>query len=79
MKDSTTHKVKELEQKIRELEQAVGQKQIKIDYLEKTMEIAQTELIIDVYTKKIIGDGFKDQQGTSYTSFRQGQPGQCLR
>src|SRR4051812_37275060 len=33
MKDSSTNKVKELEQRIRELEQAVGQKQIKIDFL----------------------------------------------
>lgn len=48
MKDSSTNKVKELEQKIRELEQAVGQKQIKIDYLEKMMDIAKTELNIDI-------------------------------
>jgi len=48
MKESSTNKVKELEQKVRELEQAVGQKQIKIDYLEKMMEIAKTELNIDI-------------------------------
>jgi len=48
MKDSSINKVKALEQKIRELEQAVGQKQIKIDYLEKMMEIAKTELNIDI-------------------------------
>lgn len=48
MKESNIDKVKELEQKIKELEQAVGQKQIKIDYLEKMMEIAKTELNIDI-------------------------------
>lgn len=48
MKESNINKVKELEQKVRELEQAVGQKQIKIDYLEKMMEIAKTELNIDI-------------------------------
>lgn len=48
MKESSVNKVKELEQKIRELEQAVGQKQIKIDYLERMMEIAKTELDIDI-------------------------------
>lgn len=48
MKESSANKVKELEQKVRELEQAVGQKQIKIDYLEKMMEIAKTELNIDI-------------------------------
>jgi|SRR5690606_263400 transposase-like protein len=48
MKESSINKVKELEQKVRELEQAVGQKQIKIDYLEKMMDIAKTELNIDI-------------------------------
>jgi transposase len=48
MKDSSITKVRALEQKIRELEQAVGQKQIKIDYLEKMMDIAKTELNIDI-------------------------------
>jgi len=48
MKESSMNKVKELEQKVRELEQAVGQKQIKIDYLEKMMDIAKTELNIDI-------------------------------
>lgn len=48
MKESSINKVKELEQKVRELEQAVGQKQIKIDYLEKMMDIAKTELNVDI-------------------------------
>ena len=48
MKDSSVDKMKELERKIKELEQAVGQKQIKIDYLEKIIDIANDELKIDI-------------------------------
>jgi transposase len=48
MKDSSIEKMKELELKVRELEQAVGQKQIKIDYLEKIIDIANDELKIDI-------------------------------
>jgi transposase-like protein len=48
MKDSTSKKVKELEKKVKELERMVGQKQIKIDFLEKMMEIAKEELNIDI-------------------------------
>lgn len=48
MKDSSDKKLKELEQKIKDLEQIVGQKQIKIDYLEKMIDIAKDELDIDI-------------------------------
>ena len=48
MKESNVEKMKELELKVRELEQAVGQKQIKIDYLEKMIGIANDELKIDI-------------------------------
>jgi transposase-like protein len=48
MKDSSTQKLKALEQKIKELERTVGQKQIQIDYLEKIIDIAKTELDIDI-------------------------------
>ena len=48
MKESSTNKLKQLEQKVKELERAVGQKQIKIDYLEKMMDIAKDELNIDI-------------------------------
>jgi transposase-like protein len=48
MSDSKTQKIKDLEAKIMELEQAVGRKQIKIDYLEKMMDIAKEELGYDV-------------------------------
>lgn len=48
MKDSSEAKLKEMEQRIRDLERMVGQKQIKIDYLEKMIEIAKTDLDIDI-------------------------------
>lgn len=47
-KSSTMSKVKALEKRIKELEQAVGQKQIKIDYLEKMIDIAKDEFQIDI-------------------------------
>jgi transposase len=48
MKKSNMNKVKMLEQRVRELEQMVGQKQVKIEYLEKMMDLAQSELSIDI-------------------------------
>lgn len=45
---SGTQKMKALEKRIAELERAVGQKQIKIEYLEKMIEIAKTDLNIDI-------------------------------
>lgn len=48
MKDSSSKKMKELEARVKELESAVGRKQIMIDYLEKMMEIAKEEFDIDI-------------------------------
>ncbi len=48
LKQSSMKKLSELEKKVKELEQIVGQKQIKIDYLEKMIEIAKDELQIDI-------------------------------
>lgn len=48
MKDSSTKKLKFLEQRIKELERIVGQKQIRIDYLEKMIELAEEDLEIDI-------------------------------
>jgi transposase len=48
MKDSNQNKLKELQIRLKELEQIVGQKQIKIDYLEKMIDIAKQELDIDI-------------------------------
>ncbi len=48
MKDSSDLKVKELEERIKELESVIGRKQIKIDFLEKMMDIAKEDLNIDL-------------------------------
>jgi len=48
MKDSQQQKLKELSNQVKELEQIVGQKQIVIDYLEKMIELAKTDLNIDL-------------------------------
>ena len=47
-KMSSSKKLKELQARIKELEQKVGQKQIMIDYLETMMEVAKEELNIDI-------------------------------
>jgi len=47
-KMSNTKKIKELEDKVKELERIIGVKQINIDFLEKMMEIAKEEYDIDI-------------------------------
>ena len=51
MKQSSSLKLKELSQKVKDLERIVGQKQIKIDYLEKIIDIAKDEFDIDIKKK----------------------------
>ena len=51
MKQSSTAKLKALEQRIKELEKIVGQKQIKIDFLEEMINVAKEELKIDIKKK----------------------------
>jgi transposase len=46
--ESSEHKLKAMQKKIEDLERAVGQKQIAIDYLEKMIDLAQSELGIDI-------------------------------
>ena len=48
MKDSQAHKMKRMETRIKELEQAVGQKQMNIDYLEKMIDLAKEHYDIDI-------------------------------
>ena len=48
MKGSSTNRIKELEQKVKELERIVGVKQIKIDFLEKMTEISKEEYGVDL-------------------------------
>ena len=48
MNKSSKSKLKELQDKVKNLERTVGQKQIKIDFLEKMIDIAKEELDIDL-------------------------------
>jgi len=49
---SSTKKIKDLQSRIKELEQIVGQKQIKLDYFEKLIEISESDYNIDIIKKK---------------------------
>lgn len=49
--DSQSEKVKQMQHRIAELEQAVGNKQMKIDYYEKFIEIASEEVGVDLKKK----------------------------
>ena len=51
MAKSSSLKLKELAKKVKDLERIVGQKQIKIDYLEKMIDIAKDEFDIDIKKK----------------------------
>jgi len=48
MADSGTRKVKGLEERIKELERIVGQKQLNIDYLETMIDLAKEKFSIDI-------------------------------
>lgn len=48
MKDSSTNKLKAYEARIKELERIVGQKQIKIDYLDKIIDCANEHYETDL-------------------------------
>jgi len=48
LKDSQMKKLKTLQNRIAELEQALGQKQMNIDYLEKMIELAKEQYDIDI-------------------------------
>jgi hypothetical protein len=56
--ESSTNKLKQMELRLKELERIVGQKQIKIDYLEKMIELAKDHYDIDL--KKNFGTPLSD-------------------
>ncbi len=60
---SDTLKIKALEEQIKELERIVGQKQIRIDFKEKMIEIAEQRYNIDI--KKKLGS--KPSSGSNTT------------
>ena len=47
-KESSTNRIKQLKERIKERERIVGQKQIHIDFLEKMIEIAKQEMGVDL-------------------------------
>jgi transposase len=49
--ESDAMRVKQLQDRIKELERAVGQKQLKIDFLEKMIEFAEEDFKIDIKKK----------------------------
>lgn len=49
--ESDTRKLQQLKEKIKELERVVGQKQIKIEFLEKMIELTEEDLGIDIKKK----------------------------
>jgi hypothetical protein len=51
MKQSSASKLKALQQRIEELERLVGQKQIKIEFLEEMITVAREEFNIDIKKK----------------------------
>ena len=48
---SDTRKIEALKEKVKDLEQAVGQKQIQIDFFDKMIELAEEEYGIDIKKK----------------------------
>lgn len=70
-KKSDTRKIKDLEAKLKEMERMIGQKQIKIDFYEKMIEIAEEDLGIDLKknTKQQLSSGSgKTGQNTDTSS-----------
>jgi uncharacterized membrane protein len=65
MSESTDQKVKDLHDKIAQLERALGQKQIKVDFLEKMIDLAEDEYNLDVKksssSKRSSGSGRTDK------------------
>jgi transposase len=60
---SSSKKLKDLQTRIKALEQIVGQKQIKLEYLEKLIEIAEKDYDIDIVKKK----GLRPSSGSGKT------------
>ena len=58
---SSSKQIKALKDKIKELEQIVGKKQIELDFLNKMIEITEEDLGIDI--KKKVGSKLKSGSG----------------
>ena len=64
--ESDTRKLKEMQEKIKELERIVGQKQILIDFQDKVIEMAEDEYKVDI--KKKFGEKSSSGIGTTETN-----------
>lgn len=53
-----TNKLTQYKEKIRELEQVLGQKQLKIDFLEKMVDLAEEEYSVDIKKKFSLRQSF---------------------
>lgn len=66
MSESSKEKVKLLQERLKELERIVGQKQLHVDYLEKMIELAKEEYGIDIKKNsglvQSIGSGRTDKK-----------------
>jgi transposase len=65
--ESEAHKTKLLLQQVAELERSIGQKQLKIDYLEKLVEVAGHEFNVDL-KKKFDGPSSNGSGNTKMTT-----------
>jgi transposase-like protein len=65
--ESESRKTKKLQERLAELERAIGQKQLTIDYLEKVIEFSSEELGEDIKKKFDTGssDGLMMKKGAS--------------
>ena len=71
---SDTQKIRSLEERIKELERIIGQKQLEIDFKEKMIELAEQRYNIEIKkksdTKPSSGSGVtKKGTGTKWQSF----------
>lgn len=53
--DSESYKSKELEKRIKELEAALGRKQMEVDFLSKMIELTEKDLGIEIKKKDVTG------------------------
>lgn|SRR5687768_1125076 len=68
--DSEAYKSKELEKRIKELEAALGRKQLEVDFLNRLIEQGKEELGVDLKKKSFTppSDGSKEIKGNTDTN-----------
>ena len=68
--DSEAYKSKELEKRVKELEAALGRKQLEVDFLNRLIEQGKEELGVDLKKKSFTppSDGSKETKGSTGTN-----------